>query len=1299
MTPDFRRAIFRWKYNEAKDGAAEHCIPLQLQKLFGFLALSSSRAVDTVALTKSFGWEGSEVFQQQDVQECMRVLFDALEESFRGTDSADILDSLYAGTMVDYLRCIDVEYETEREDKFQDLSLAIVPFGADSAPCATLAECVELYLRPEILDGSNQYRVEETNTRSDAIKGLKFCSLPRILSIHLKRFVFDFSGAHITQKKLNDVVKFPVVLDMNRYVGRRKADKQQHGEKQGAEAEAEAGAGDEFEGFLRGEIGRLRGGKGSGSEATEDENPIQQEEEEERHAEMLSYKTEDIPGLLESRGPWVYELYAVLIHSGSLHGGHYYAYIKDLGSGKWWNFNDSSVKEMAEEEVLSAWGTAFASTARPTTSANAYMLMYQQARGASAEEEESSSPRAVDVPDYIRQMVAQGEAEAKKARAEELERRNRIQLRVHYDGGSASVIPGYLREKKVFAKKTDLYLQLLRSLWRELDMAQDTRFAALLPADTADAPEDAVLVTIVRVRDYNGYTKVPGATHDAEVKGDVALENMTFHDFKEVLVETKRPDEKWSVWHAAGISVNLHVHDGEKNLTVLHNVRLPREATISDLRAITKEKSGYSRVRLMRISERYKNRNYDAPVFEGEVFTAGSKRLKEDLRIYDNANIHAEEDPTGDGTELLTESSSAVIARYVHCKNSITLKINRPPSTSFEEILLASTLWTVADLRKGIAAKLQLEETSFKMHKSNIYGVELRLGDESTLAKSYIYNNTTVAVVLGRPAMLGQYALQAVVFRPVGPQRESAGDVHYLPEPTAAELSAPETPSGASEDAPAVAENNIENRIPAKTASFVLFADVDLDESDDVGDVGDDAVPALVDVNAIESESVHVTDVLPVAQSTDALSLEEMQVSELSENNSPLDLPTAPRPPPRRLSGAIKASLEGKLELRPPGEKPPLTPSVESAHNGSNDGGSFVDQHTCFSSTAADFDIVPLDLSVSKDTEVADLRKLAFKRLQEYDASQLEADSSYKPVLGDHQVDASYLRLRVSLSAWKPPGDLLRDGLRVEQAIKTPLIQDKQIVLQLLDVPETLPKQHAGDVLILVQRWHRGNWTLGQRKEVYLRGGLSIKDSAAHLAALFGIPLPSLSVYHVDKLSSDVLLHCLPQEKPSNSFYSSKRKWFRPQDEPGQLRYAYSLRLSEGDLLIVQDTAEPLRELSVEERASIGAINNSASLSICGTAVTDNSTSSSGSASSSCSTSTTNWSRGGGGIRIKTHKDRLREGHDSNSGSATPTTPTTPPRTASVDGLTAVTIGPAPFDDVEFSQQGGTASIEDMFVD
>jgi hypothetical protein len=97
--------------------------------LFGLLQLSKGGAVATRALTKSFGWEGSEVFQQHDVQELMRVLFDALEETFKGTQYENLIERLYGGKLLDYIKCKDVNYHSEREDKYLDLSLVIRPFG------------------------------------------------------------------------------------------------------------------------------------------------------------------------------------------------------------------------------------------------------------------------------------------------------------------------------------------------------------------------------------------------------------------------------------------------------------------------------------------------------------------------------------------------------------------------------------------------------------------------------------------------------------------------------------------------------------------------------------------------------------------------------------------------------------------------------------------------------------------------------------------------------------------------------------------------------------------------------------------------------------------------------------------------------------------------------------------------------------------------------------------------------------------------------------------------------------------
>ena len=46
------------------------------------------------------------------------------------------------------------------------------------------------------------------------------------------------------------------------------------------------------------------------------------------------------------QGPNVYELFSVMVHSGGAFGGHYYAYIKSFSDNKWYEFNDTDVKEI-----------------------------------------------------------------------------------------------------------------------------------------------------------------------------------------------------------------------------------------------------------------------------------------------------------------------------------------------------------------------------------------------------------------------------------------------------------------------------------------------------------------------------------------------------------------------------------------------------------------------------------------------------------------------------------------------------------------------------------------------------------------------------------------------------------------------------------------------------------------------------------------------------------------------------------------------------------------------------------------
>jgi hypothetical protein len=62
-----------------------------------FQQTSSKPAVETTSLTTSFGWNYHDAWDQHDIQELCRVMFDALEQTFKNTEQADLISRLYEG--------------------------------------------------------------------------------------------------------------------------------------------------------------------------------------------------------------------------------------------------------------------------------------------------------------------------------------------------------------------------------------------------------------------------------------------------------------------------------------------------------------------------------------------------------------------------------------------------------------------------------------------------------------------------------------------------------------------------------------------------------------------------------------------------------------------------------------------------------------------------------------------------------------------------------------------------------------------------------------------------------------------------------------------------------------------------------------------------------------------------------------------------------------------------------------------------------------------------------------------------
>lgn len=213
MTPEFRKAVYNFKETE-KD--KEKSIPYQLQKLFISLQfLTDKTAIETVGLTKSFGWEGTQRWQQHDALELIQVMFDALENKLKGTDQEGILDDLYKGMTVDYVKCKHCDYTSKRNQPFTNLGLPIKPFGATES-FDTLQKCFSDYTKVEKLEGQNKYFCEKCDSKQDAEKGIQFSKLPYILSIQILRFTFDVETCE--NIKIGSKCEFDLEMDLKKFV-------------------------------------------------------------------------------------------------------------------------------------------------------------------------------------------------------------------------------------------------------------------------------------------------------------------------------------------------------------------------------------------------------------------------------------------------------------------------------------------------------------------------------------------------------------------------------------------------------------------------------------------------------------------------------------------------------------------------------------------------------------------------------------------------------------------------------------------------------------------------------------------------------------------------------------------------------------------------------------------------------------------------------------------------------------------------------------------------------------------------
>ena len=104
-----------------------------------------------------------------------------------------LINDLYQGMLISYVKCKTCDYESKNEEKFLDIQLPIKNEFGTGVVNSSVEMAIENFLKPDLLDGDNQYACVTCARKVDALKGLKISKCPKIISLSLNRFTLDYN--------------------------------------------------------------------------------------------------------------------------------------------------------------------------------------------------------------------------------------------------------------------------------------------------------------------------------------------------------------------------------------------------------------------------------------------------------------------------------------------------------------------------------------------------------------------------------------------------------------------------------------------------------------------------------------------------------------------------------------------------------------------------------------------------------------------------------------------------------------------------------------------------------------------------------------------------------------------------------------------------------------------------------------------------------------------------------------------------------------------------------------------------
>lgn len=341
----------------------------QVQRTFCYLRDSEMRYFNPKALVDSCTCLNLEfsVYQQNDASEFCDKLLDRLETGLKTTPQGTrCLQEAIGGKLISQKLPKGCDHRYEREEPFIRLELQIR--GKES-----IEESLAAFVEGEVMDGDNKVECESCGTKKAAVRRTCFGTLPNLLILHLKRFDLDYTTFETV--KLNNRCSFPMNLMMKPYTKAGIEEQEATSvcestspDDEDMESDASSGS-DEFMPDVNGaandtddDLAAVKPDSPRSNSSNSSASSVNAHAGDDNDSPdgVISVDAADVgaggaskanrkhshgskDSAASSDPDYEYRLKGILVHSGVAQGGHYYSFIYDHVSEKWFKFDDEDV--------------------------------------------------------------------------------------------------------------------------------------------------------------------------------------------------------------------------------------------------------------------------------------------------------------------------------------------------------------------------------------------------------------------------------------------------------------------------------------------------------------------------------------------------------------------------------------------------------------------------------------------------------------------------------------------------------------------------------------------------------------------------------------------------------------------------------------------------------------------------------------------------------------------------------------------------------------------------------------------